>query len=118
MINSKKNLLWFVPSAVITVVFALPIFSAEHLNRVVDFLEIYPAAAPAVVILFSGFIFFFFGGIAFKYSMYLFASFVISFLVALLVMRCTAPFLALSELGAPVRKKRSSAKELGTKNYG
>lgn len=52
MLNSKKNLLWLIPATVIAVVFSIPIFSAEYLNRVVDFINIYPVAAPIVIIFF------------------------------------------------------------------
>ena len=52
MSNIRKNLLWLIPAIGITVVFSLPIFSTEYLNRVIDFLNIYPAVAPAVIIFF------------------------------------------------------------------
>lgn len=52
MLNSKKNLLWLIPAATIAVLFSLPIFSTEYLNQVVDFIKIYPVAAPLVIIFF------------------------------------------------------------------
>src|SRR3989344_1035201 len=52
MLHIKKNLLWLIPAAIIAAVFSLPIFSSEYLNRVVDFIKVYPAAAPVIIIFF------------------------------------------------------------------
>lgn len=52
MLNSKKNLWWLVPSAIIVVVFLLPIFSPKYLGDVVDFMEIHPLVAPIVIVVF------------------------------------------------------------------
>ena len=48
----KKNLLWLIPATIIIVIFSLPIFSSEYLNRVVDFIKIYPSVAPIIIIFF------------------------------------------------------------------
>src|SRR3989344_7865020 len=52
MLNTKKNLLWLLPSTIIVVIFSLPIFSSEYLNRIVDLIKVYPAIAPIVIIFF------------------------------------------------------------------
>ena len=52
MFNQKKNLFWFIPGAIITVFFMLPVFSSDYLQRVTDFIKLYPTAAPVIVIFF------------------------------------------------------------------
>ena len=52
MLIPKKNLLWFIPITIIAVLFSLPVLSTELLNRVIDFIKIYPVVAPLVIVFF------------------------------------------------------------------
>lgn len=52
MSRRTKNLLWLLASAVITVVFLLPIFSKSYLDLLINFIDLHPFTAPLVILIF------------------------------------------------------------------